>query len=77
MDITKQEQEIAEIEMANFVLLSLYRNYSLQMMNNSSLKDECITKMRQIKHDLRYLSRKELISKVKTIYKPLLHNQGN
>lgn len=77
MDITKQEQEIADIEMANFVLLSLYRNYSLQMMNNSSLKDEYITKMRQIKHDLRYLSRKELISKVKTIYKPLLHNQGN
>ncbi len=72
MDINIIEQEISNTAEANFVLLSLYREYSIIMLNDENKKEECRRKMQQIKKDIRYLSEKELINKVKNIYLPLL-----
>lgn len=74
--IAEQEKEIAHIEAANFVLLSLYREYSLLSLRKPLLKESCMRKMRQIKHDLRYLPQKELLIKVEKLYKPLLRKIG-
>lgn len=77
MAVAEAEQEIADIETANFILLSLYREYSVRMLNNPSVKDDCINKMRQIKYDLRHLTRKELLVKVEKLYKPVLQKMGD
>lgn len=77
MAVAEAEKEIADIETANFVLLSLYREYSVRLLNNPSAKDDCITKMRQIKHDLRHLTKKELLVKVEQLYKPVLQKMGD
>ena len=75
--VEENEKEIADVAAANFVLLSLYREYSLILLNNPAAKDDCIAKMRQIKHDLRHLTKKELLVKVQKLYKPLLQKMGD
>ena len=72
MDVEQNEKEIAAIEMANFILLSLYREYSIRLLNNPSNKEIYISKMRQIKQDMRHLPRKELLMKVQRVYQPTL-----
>ncbi len=72
MAIIENEQQIADVEMAHFIMLSLYREYSKLMMENQSDKESYISKMRQIKHDMRHLLRNELIIKANTLYKPIL-----
>jgi len=72
MDIAKHENEIAQIEMANFILLSLYREYSIALLKRPSDKKIYINRMRQIKYDIKHLSSKELLHKVRTLYKPIL-----
>lgn len=74
--VAEAEKEIADIETANFILLSLYREYSVRLLNNPSAKDDCINKMRQIKYDLRHLTRKELLVKAEKLYKPILQKMG-
>lgn len=76
--VSEKEREIAAVETANFVLLSLYRNYSLLCLNDPAAKDGYKRKMQQIKQDLRYLTQKELLTKVEKLYKPLLQKmEGN
>ncbi len=72
MAIIENEHQIADIEMAHFIMLSLYREYSKLMLENKSDKDQYIGKMRQIKYDMRHLLRQELIAKVNALYKPTL-----
>ena len=59
LDMIANENEIQNIEDAHFVLLSLYREYSVRLLKNASAKEDCITKMRQIKKDMRYLDKQE------------------
>ncbi len=72
MVMIENEQQIANVEMAHFIMLSLYREYSKLMLKNPQDKDDYIKKMRQIKYDMRHLLRKELIIKANTLYKPIL-----
>ena len=72
LDMIANENEIQNIEDAHFVLLSLYREYSVRLLKNASAKEDCITKMRQIKKDMRYLDKQELLNKVRNIYIPLI-----
>ena len=73
----KNEQEIKDIEMAHFIMLSLYREYSKCLLKYPQQKNEYITKMRQIKQDLRHLTRQELINKAQTLYLKTLKNMEN
>lgn len=76
--VSEKEKEIAAVEAANFILLSLYRNYSLLSLNDPAAKEGYMRKMQQIKQDLRYLTQKELLTKVEKLYKPLLQKmEGN
>ena len=72
MAMIENEQQIANVEMAHFIMLSLYREYSKLMLKNPQDKDDYIRKMRQIKYNMRHLLRKELIIKANTLYKPIL-----
>lgn len=72
MVMIENEQQIADVEMAHFIMLSLYREYSKLMLKNPQDKDDYIKKMRQIKYDMRHLLRKELIIKANSLYKPIL-----
>lgn len=72
MAIVENEQQIANVEMAHFIMLSLYREYSKLMLQNPEDKDDYVRKMRQIKYDIRHLLRNELIIKANTLYKPIL-----
>lgn len=73
VDIISNEKQIQTLEDAHFVLLSLYREHSIKLLQNNSSKEDCITKMQQIKKDIKELSENELINKAKQIYLPLLH----
>ena len=72
MAVIESEKQIAEVEMAHFIMLSLYREYSKLMLDNPSDKEKYLSKMRQIKHDLKHLLRSELITKANDLYKPIL-----
>ena len=74
MDIKNNEEDIAKVEQAHYILLSLYREYSIILLNDASKKDYCISKMRQIKNDIKFLTRKQLIEKSETFYKKILQN---
>lgn len=72
MAIIEGEKQIAEVEMAHFIMLSLYREYSKLMLENPMDKEEYVGKMRQIKYDMKHLLRDELITKANKLYKPVL-----
>lgn len=72
--VKEAEQEIRDIEMAHYVLLSLYREYSVRFLNDLKNKDDYASKMRRIKQDMRYLTSKELIAKTNQLYLPILKN---
>ncbi len=76
-NVANIENDIANIEMAHYIMLSLYREYSVLMMKNSSGKEEYITKMRQIKNDIKYLNKVELVEKANKFYKKILQNMKN
>lgn len=77
MVIKEYEKKLSNIENAHFVMLSLYREYSVMMLNNPYKKENCIARMRQIKNDLKHLTRDELLSKVELVYKPILQKVEN
>jgi len=77
MVIKEYEKKLSNIENAHFVMLSLYREYSVMMLNNPYKKETCIARMRQIKNDLKHLTRDELLSKVELVYKPILQKVEN
>lgn len=74
MDIKSHKTDLVNIEMAHYIMLSLYREYSIFVMKNVENKDEYITKMRQIKNDMKYLNKAELIEKSNKFYKRILQN---
>jgi hypothetical protein len=74
MDLTKGKESLANAEIAHYIMLSLYREYSILMLNNPDKKSEYVTKMRQIKNDMKYLSKDEIIEKAENFYKKILQN---
>ena len=74
MDIKNNKTDIGNLEIAHYIMLSLYREYSILMMKNASNKDEYVAKMRQIKNDIKYLNKVELIEKSDKFYKKILQN---
>ena len=71
-DDVKSLQRDEEMEQVYYVMLSLCREYSIDMMQNPDHKEECLQKLRQIKNDMKYLERTALVKKVNTYYLPLL-----
>ena len=74
MDLTKGKESLANAEIVHYIMLSLYREYSILMLNNPDKKSEYVTKMRQIKNDMKYLSKDEIIEKAENFYKKILQN---
>ena len=74
MAVIHDKDEIAKSEMANFILLSLYREYSKALLNNPINKNVYINKMKQIKYDIQHLKGDALLEKVRTSYHPALKN---
>lgn len=72
MDIMLNKHKVQNIEDAHFVLLLLYREYSIRLLQDTATKEDCIIKMKQIKKDITELSENELITKAEQIYLPLL-----
>ncbi len=72
MDLMQNKHKVQNIEDAHFVLLLLYREYSIRLLQDAATKEDCIIKMQQIKKDITELSPQELISKAEQIYLPLL-----
>ncbi len=68
----QNKHKVQNIEDAHFVLLLLYREYSIRLLQDATTKDDCIIKMQQIKKDITELSAQELILKAEQIYLPLL-----
>ncbi len=75
MDIMVNNFQVADAETANFILLSLYRTYSQQLLKDTDNKEYYIHKMRQIKHDVRYLTGNKLIIKAQKSYLPILRRK--
>lgn len=61
-----------DFEQAHYIILSLYRAYSVGLLKNPAQKETYITAMRQIKKDLQNLSEDELIAKAVRTYQPVL-----
>lgn len=76
-NVANDENDVANIEMAHYIMLSLYREYSILMVKNSSEKNVYVAKMRQIKNDIKYLNTVELIEKANKFYKKILQDMKN
>ena len=75
MDLNNDKESVANIEIAHYIMLSLYREYSIQMLNNPNKKSEYVPLMRQIKNDIKYLSKVELVEKADKFYKKILQKK--
>lgn len=66
------ENELAvQIEQANFIMLSLYREYSkLLLQNKYNVYYE--KQMQFIKHDMMYLDKRQMVNKAQQVYVPIL-----
>ena len=73
MAVADFENMVERIENANFVMLSLYREYSKILLKEQD-KEYCKKQMRLINHDMLYFDKPQLILKVQEIYVPLLKN---
>ena len=61
-----------ELEEAYYILLSLCREYSIEMTKGYITKEECFAKLKQIRNDMKQLERQALINKTDTLYQPML-----
>ena len=61
MAVIHDKDEIAKSEMANFILLSLYREYSKALLNNPINKNVYINKMKQIKLKMKKIMKDYII----------------
>ena len=68
----KQFTQDAKMEEIYYILLSLCREYSLELMNGLITKDDCFAKLKQIKSDMKQLDKQELINKTNSLYYPTL-----
>lgn len=68
----KNDDELAvQIEQANFIMLSLYREYSKRLLQNKyNVYYE--KQMQRIKHDMMYLDRQQMVTKARQVYVPIL-----
>ena len=73
MAVTDFENMVETIENANFIMLSLYREYSKILLKGKD-KEYCKKQMQLINHDMLYLDKPKLLLKVQKIYLPLLGN---
>ncbi|MBE6458200.1 MAG: hypothetical protein IJW72_00915 [Alphaproteobacteria bacterium] len=75
--VVNNEIELAvQVEQANFIMLSLYREYSKRLLKNKyNVYYE--KQMQLIKHDLMYLDKQQMVTKAQQIYVPLLKEMMN
>ncbi len=60
-----------EIEQANFVMLSLYREYSKRLLKGENVEFNR-KQMALIRNDMMYLDKPQIICKAQQIYVPIL-----
>ncbi len=71
MALSTQDELAVQIEQANFVMLSLYREYSKRLLQNRyNIYYE--KQMQRIRHDMMYLDKAQMVVKVRQVYVPLL-----
>ncbi len=73
-EIFNQDKEIS-IETANFIILSLYREFSKTILSNTANEDEksfCRKQMSILRKDMLMIDKDQIINKAKTYYGPLL-----
>lgn len=71
MALSTQDELAVQIEQANFVMLSLYREYSKRLLQNRyNIYYE--KQMQRIRHDMMYLDKAQMVTKVRQVYVPLL-----
>ncbi len=71
MALSTQDELAVQIEQANFVMLSLYREYSKRLLQNRyNIYYE--KQMQRIRHDMMYLDKAQMVAKVRQVYVPLL-----
>lgn len=69
--MSTQDELAVQIEQANFVMLSLYREYSKRLLQNRyNIYYE--KQMQRIRHDMMYLDKAQMVVKVRQVYVPLL-----
>lgn len=69
--MSTQDELAVQIEQANFVMLSLYREYSKRLLQNRyNIYYE--KQMQRIRHDMMYLDKAQMVAKVRQVYVPLL-----
>lgn len=61
-----------QLEEVYYILLSLCREYSIEMTQGHITKEDCFAKIRQIKNDMKQLDRQALINKTDILYQPML-----
>lgn len=73
-EIFNKDKEIS-IETANFIILSLYREFSKTILSNTASEDEksfCLKQMSILRKDMLMIDKDQIINKAKTYYGPLL-----
>lgn len=71
MVINEKNELAVQIEQANFIMLSLYREYSKRLLQNKyNVYYE--KQMQRIKHDMMYLDKQQMVAKAQQVYVPTL-----
>lgn len=76
MVINEKNELAVQIEQANFIMLSLYREYSKRLLQNKyNVYYE--KQMQRIKHDMMYLDKQQMVAKAQQVYVPTLKEMMN
>lgn len=76
MVINEKNELAVQIEQANFIMLSLYREYSKRLLQNKyNVYYE--KQMQRIKHDMMYLDKRQMVAKAQQVYVPTLKEMMN
>lgn len=71
MALNDKDELAVQIEQANFIMLSLYREYSKRLLANKyNVYYE--KQMQRIKHDMMYLDKLQMVAKTQQVYVPTL-----
>lgn len=74
MESFDPDKEIS-LETANFIILSLYREFSKTILSDAASEDEksfCRKQMNVLRKDMLMIEKDQIINKAKTYYGPLL-----
>lgn len=71
MVVNEKDELAVQVEQANFIMLSLYREYSKRLLQNKyNVYYE--KQMQRIKHDMMYLDKRQMVTKAQQVYVPTL-----